>query len=99
MRLNLGQSNWCKYYSLVGDDDNNFLPVLFDVDPGHEPLFQGPDGPPDLVGAQSGLHQEDIPPLDHQVPVEPAQPGDVRVDVVDQAHLEAPSVSWKKTCK
>ena len=80
----------------MSDDDDNLLPVVLDVDPGHEPLFQGPDGPPDLVGARPGLHQEHILALNHQVAVEPPQPGDVRVDVVDQTDLEATAVSWKR---
>ena len=74
---------------LVGNDDDDLVPVLPpDAVAGEEPLLEGLDRPPDLVRARSRLNEEDLPALDDQLAVEAAEPGNVGVDVVNQADLE-----------
>ena len=78
-------------FLLVRDDDDDLVPVLLLDDGvvfGAKPLFQGSNRPSDLVGAGAGFDEEELPGLDDELAVEPSEPSDVRVHVVNQAHLE-----------
>lgn len=78
------------------DDHHDLLLVLLPGDgvPGQEPLLEWGDGPADLIGAGPRLHQEDLAALYHQLPVEPPEAGNIRVDVVNQAHVK--NGVWKR---
>ena len=77
-------------YSLVRDEYDDLLSVLLGPDAllGCEPLLEYLDGPPHLLRARPSLHEDQVAPFDHQVPVETPQAGDVGMNVVDQTNGE-----------
>ena len=72
------------------DEHDDLFSVLLCPDAllGREPLLERLDGPPHLLRARPCLHEDQVSSVDHQMPVETPQAGDVGVNVVDQADGE-----------
>lgn len=75
--------------------NDDFISILLfrnRVSSGAEPFFHRINGPSNLIGAGSSLHQKNLVIVpcrgDDQVTVESPESGDIGVHVIDQTHFE-----------
>ena len=72
----------------MSDDNYDLVAILARRDFGTEPFFQGLDWPSQGLRSRSRLNQQYIATVDNKLSVESFKPRDIRMDVINQAHLE-----------